>query len=223
MARYGDHRAAKFVKFVHFHSAISSNLPQGVSASDRWWVRRQRSCPNSPNWDVCPPLPRRWGIPPHGRRVPQYARAGQTSWAILPPKQMRPPYDAHGPPMGDAPPFVRADRRGVLQRNGTPKNSLKLRDQHRQREPRKAPVPLCDGMVRRCENCGDTVGSVDALVEAWPIFRQADGVKSLIFRDWYRWWDSNPHEDCSPTDFKSALGFHKSLQPSSLFFRPLFV
>lgn len=54
MARYADHRAAKFVKFVHFHSAISSNLPQGVSDSDRWWVRRQRSCPNLPNWDVCP-------------------------------------------------------------------------------------------------------------------------------------------------------------------------
>ena len=53
-ARCGDHRAAKFVKFVHFHSVISSNLPQGVSESGRWRVRRQRSCPNSPNWDACP-------------------------------------------------------------------------------------------------------------------------------------------------------------------------
>jgi len=53
-ARCGDHRTAKFVKFVHFHSAISSNLPQGVSDSGRWPVRRQRSCPNSPNWDACP-------------------------------------------------------------------------------------------------------------------------------------------------------------------------
>jgi hypothetical protein len=150
---------------------------------------------------VCPASAQ--GNPRHGRSVPQYARAGQTSWAILPPKQMRPPYDAHGPPMGDAPPFVRADRRGVLQRNGTPKNSLKLRDQHRQREPRKAPVPLCDGMVRRCENCGDTGGSVEAFVEAWPILRQANGVKSLIVRDWYRWWDSNPHGD-SPLFIKHS-------------------
>ncbi len=35
-ARCRDHRAAKFVKFVHFHSVISSNLPQGVSESGRW-------------------------------------------------------------------------------------------------------------------------------------------------------------------------------------------
>ena len=23
-------------------------------------------------------------------------------------------------------------------------------------------------------------------------------------KKWYRWWDSNPHEDCSSTDFKSV-------------------
>ena len=45
-ARCGDHRAAKFVKFVHFHLVISSNLPQGVSESGRWRVRRQRSSPS---------------------------------------------------------------------------------------------------------------------------------------------------------------------------------
>ena len=28
--------------------------------------------------------------------------------------------------------------------------------------------------------------------------------KRLIINSWYRWWDSNPHGDCSPTDFKSV-------------------
>lgn len=37
-ARRGDHRAAKFVKFVHFHSVISLQLPQGVPGRGRWLV-----------------------------------------------------------------------------------------------------------------------------------------------------------------------------------------
>jgi hypothetical protein len=166
-ARCGAHWVAKFVKFVHFHSAISLSLPQLVSGRGRWGGAGSGRVPIRPTG-----MPVRSASalrnPPHGRSVPQYARAGRTSRAILPASQMRPPYAAHGPPMGDAPPFVRADRRSVLQRNGTPKNALKLRDQHRQREQRKAPVPLCDGMVRRCENYGDTGGSVEAFVEAWP-------------------------------------------------------
>ena len=67
-ARWGSHWVAKFGKFVHFHSAISLSLPQGVSGSGRWRVRRQRSCPNLPNWDVCPHLPQRRGIPSRKKR-----------------------------------------------------------------------------------------------------------------------------------------------------------
>ena len=44
-ARFGDHRVAKFVKFVHFHSAISSSLPQGVSGRGRWLVHLPHSSP----------------------------------------------------------------------------------------------------------------------------------------------------------------------------------
>ena len=44
-ARWGDHLAAKFVKFVHFHSAISSSLPQGVSGRGRWLVHLPHSSP----------------------------------------------------------------------------------------------------------------------------------------------------------------------------------
>jgi hypothetical protein len=82
-ARCGDHRAAKFVKFVHFHSVISSNLPQGVSESGRWRVRRQRSCPNSPNWDACP-LCLGAGESPLAEEAFRSTRARRTSWAILP-------------------------------------------------------------------------------------------------------------------------------------------
>jgi hypothetical protein len=123
-ARCGDHRAAKFVKFVHFRSAISSNLPRYVSDSGRWRVRGQQSCCNLANWDICPLC---LGV---GKSRLQRQRSAVRARAadILgnsAPRQMRPPYTAHGPPAGDAPSFVRADRRSVLQRNGTPKNTLK--------------------------------------------------------------------------------------------------
>ena len=44
-ARWGAHWVAKFVKFVHFHSAISSSLPQGVSGRGRWLVHLPHSSP----------------------------------------------------------------------------------------------------------------------------------------------------------------------------------
>jgi len=33
----------------------------------------------------------------------------------------------------------------------------------------KPPITPCDGVLRRCENCGDTEGSVEAFVEAWAV------------------------------------------------------
>ena len=41
----GNEPLSKFVKFVHFHSAISSSLPQGVSGRGRWLVHLPHSSP----------------------------------------------------------------------------------------------------------------------------------------------------------------------------------
>jgi hypothetical protein len=165
-ARCGNHRAAKFVKFVHFHSVISSNLPQGVSESGRWRVRRQRSCPKFAQLGCLSALPRRWGPPPHGRSVPQYARAERTSWAILPPGKC-----VERMPLAD---LLREMHRPLWERIA----GVFCSGTEQQRTPSscgisiasgrrgKHPSPPCDGKVRRCENCGDTGGSVEAFVEA---------------------------------------------------------
>jgi hypothetical protein len=139
-ARCGDHRAAKFVKFVHFHSVISSNLPQGVSESCRWRVRRQRACPNSPNWDACPLCLSAGESPSRKKRSAVRAR-GTDIFGNSAPQANASSVCRLWTYSEDAPPFVGADRLSVLQRKETAKDALKLRDQHRQRKPRKAPIP----------------------------------------------------------------------------------
>jgi hypothetical protein len=114
-------------------------------------------------------LPRRWGIPPQGRSVPQYARAGRTCRAILPPGKC-----VERMPLAD---LLREMHRPLWERIA----GVFYSETEHQRTPSscgisiasgrrgKHPSPPCDGKVRRCENCGDTGGSVEAFVEAWPI------------------------------------------------------
>jgi hypothetical protein len=135
--RYPPLRPSRFVKFVHFHSVISSNLPQGVSESGRWRVCRQRSCPNSPNWDVCPPCFSAGESPSRRKRSAVRARAADISDNPAP-WQIRPAYAACGPTRGDASPFVGADRWSVLQRRGTARDAFKLWNLQRHREAREA-------------------------------------------------------------------------------------
>ena len=149
-ARWGDHLAAKFVKFVHFHSAISSSLPQGVSGRGRWLVHLPHSSPRLACRKVNPLCLGAGSAPILKKDSAVRARGGHLGQSS--PWRMRPPYGASGPAPRDTPPLVAAERSSALRLEGTARDAVKLRNHHRHCGQRARPITPLNGIVRRVEN-----------------------------------------------------------------------